>query len=341
MSARAWPWRGRLAPDACMTAWLTMALTVLVAGCHGSSVLAAEAYPSRAIRLLVGFPPGGAVDITARTIAAPVSERLRQQVVVDNRGGAHGNIAAETVARAAPDGYTLLLGTVSILAINPAIYKKLPFDSIKDFAPITTLVSVSNVVVAHPSLGVSTMKELIELARSKRGVLTYASSGLGSPGHLAAELMKTLAKIDMLHVPYKGGGPAMIDLLAGQVHTMFATVPTAVPHVRSGKLRALAVTNARRTDALPGVPTMSEATGFSYEANNWYGVVSTAGTPRPIVNRLNAEFHAALKIPAVRERLAAQGLEPSLSTPEEFSAQLKNEMVKWSKVARDAGATVE
>lgn len=298
-------------------------------------------YPSRPIRLLVPFPPGGAVDITARTVAAPTAERLKQQIVVDNRGGAHGNIAAETVARAAPDGYTLLLGTVSILAINPAIYRKLPYDSIRDFAPVSKLVSVSNVVVAHPSLGVSTMKELIELARKKPGALTYASSGLGSPGHLTAELTKTVAGIDLLHVPYKGGGPAMTDLLAGQVHTMFATVPTASPHIRSGKLRALAVTNPRRTSALPDVPTMSEATGLALDADNWYGVVAPAGTPRPIINKLNTEFHAALKVAAVRERLAAQGLEVAPSTPEEFSAGLKQELQKWAKVAKTSGARVD
>ena len=330
---------GRTSSSVVLGLWAACSFTTLTTA--SASAAAADTWPARPIRLLVGFPPGGAVDLTARALAAPVSERIKQQIVVDNRGGAHGNIAAETAARAAPDGYTLLLGTISILAINPAIYKQVPFDPLKDFAPITKLVSVSNVVVAHPSVGVSTMKELIEVARKKPGALTYASSGLGSPGHLAAELMKTLARIEMLHVPYKGGGPAMTDLLAGQVNTMFATVPTAAPHIRSGKLKALAVTNAKRSGALPDVPTMNEATGLSFEADNWYGVVAPARTPRPIIDRLNTEFHAALKLAPVRDRLASQGLEPAPNTPEAFNAELRREIAKWAKVARDSGARVE
>jgi tripartite-type tricarboxylate transporter receptor subunit TctC len=246
------------------------------------------------------------------------------------------------VARATPDGHTLLLGTISILAINPALYKNLPFDSMTDFAPISILVSVSNIVVAHPSTGVSTMKELIALARAKPGMLTYATSGTGSPGHLAGELLKTLAKINMTHVPYKGGGPAMSDLLGGQVNTMFATVSTAVPHLKSGKLKGLAVTSGRRAAALPDVPTIAEATGYrSYEANNWYGLLAPAKTPPVIVDKLNAEIHAALKQTVVREKLLAQGLETSPSTPAEFSTYLKNEITKWAKVVKEANARVD
>jgi len=303
---------------------------------------AAQEYPTRPIRWVVGFPPGGATDLTARVLAPHAAEQLRQQIIIDNRGGAHGNISADIVAKSAPDGHTLLLGTISILAINPALYPKLPFDSLRDFAPVSILVSLSNVIVAHPSLNVGSVRELITLAQSRPGRITYATSGAGSPGHLAGELLKTLAKIDLTHVPYKGGGPAITDLLSGQVNTMFATVPTAVPHVRAGKLRALGVTTAKRSIALPEVPTIAEATGFTaYEANNWYGVLVPAGTSRAIIERLNREFHAALKVPAARDRLLSQGLEPAPSTPEQFTVYLKTEMIKWGKVARDAGAKVE
>ncbi|MFO0517307.1 MAG: tripartite tricarboxylate transporter substrate binding protein [Betaproteobacteria bacterium] len=307
-----------------------------------ATTAAADTYPDKPVRLMVGFPPGGAVDVTARALAGPLGERLMQQVVVDNRGGAHGNIAAETVARATPDGHTLLLGTISILAINPALYKNIAFDSLRDFAPITTLVGVSNIVVAHPSLGVNTMNELIGLARAKPGFVTFATSGTGSPGHLAGELLKTLANINMLHVPYKGGGPAMSDLLGGQVNTMFATVSTAVPHIKSGKLRALAVTSGRRAAVLPEVPTIAEATPYrGYEANNWYGMVAPAKTPQRIIDRLNRDLHAVLARSEVRERLLGQGLEAMPSTPAEFSVYLKRELGKWAKVVKDANARVE
>lgn len=304
--------------------------------------LAQQPYPSKPIRLLVGFPPGGATDVTARLVAPRVADSLRQQIVVDNRGGAHGNIASELVARAEPDGHTLLLGTISMLAINPGLYKKLPFDPVGDFAPITILVSLSNVVVIHPSVAANSINDLIALAKAKPGFLSYATSGAGSPGHLAGEVLKTLARIDMTHIPYKGGAPAINDLLGGQVHIMIATVPTAVPHVKSGRVKALAVTTKKRSVGLPDVPTIAEATGFaSYEANNWYGVLAPARTPRHIVDKLNTEFISALKQPDVREKLLVQGLEPTYTTPEEFSAYLKAEIVKWSRVARNAGAKVE
>jgi len=319
---------------------ITALLLMFTAGLAQAATI--DPYPTKPVRLMVGFPPGGAVDVTARTLAAPLGERLKQQVVVDNRGGAHGNIAAETVARATPDGHTLLLGTISILAINPALYKNIPFDSMRDFAPISILVGVSNIVVAHPSLGVNTMSELIALARTKPGALTFATSGTGSPGHLAGELLKTLAGINMLHVPYKGGGPAMSDLLGGQVNTMFATVSTAVPHIKSGKLRALAVTSGRRAAALPEVPTIAEATPYrGYEANNWYGMVAPAKTPTHIITQLNGELHAALARTEVRERLLSQGLEAQPSTPAEFSVYLQREIGKWAKVVKDANARVE
>jgi len=316
---------------------------VALAAALASAMAFAQAeYPTRPIRWVVGFPPGGSNDVTARLLAPLLSARLGQQVVIDNRAGAHGNIATEIVARAAPDGYTLLFATISVLAINPALYSKLPFDPIRDFAPITTLVSLSNVIVAHPTVPAATLKELIALAKAKPGTLTYATSGAGSPGHLAGELLKTFAGIDMIHVPYKGGGPAMSDLLAGQVNLMIATAPTAVLHVRSGRITALAVTTRKRSVAMPTVPTIAEAAGLAgYELNNWYGVVAPARTPPAIITRLNREYLAALALPDVREKLLSQGLEPLPSTPEEFRAYLKDEIVKWTKVVRDSGAKVE
>ena len=306
------------------------------------AAIAQDTYPSKPIRVLVGFPPGGATDVTARILAPRLSDSLGQQFVIDNRAGAHGNIASEIVANAAPDGHTLLLGTISMLAINPGLYQKLPFDPVKDFTPITILVSLSNVFVIHPAVAAASITDLIQLAKAKPGYLTYATSGAGSPGHLAGELLKTMAKIDMIHIPYKGGAPAITDLLGGQVHIMIATVPTAVPHIKSGRVKALAVTTARRSVALPDVPTIAEATGFkNYESNNWYGLLAPAKTPRQIINKLNSELGAALKLPDVREKLLAQGLEPTPTTPEEFAVYLKNEIVKWSKIARDSGAKVE
>ena len=306
------------------------------------AAIAQDTYPNKPIRVLVGFPPGGATDVTARILAPRLSDSLGQQFVIDNRAGAHGNIASEIVARAAPDGHTLLLGTISMLAINPGLYQKLPFDPVKDFTPITILVSLSNVFVIHPAVAAASITDLIQLAKAKPGYLTYATSGAGSPGHLAGELLKTMAKIDMIHIPYKGGAPAITDLLGGQVHIMIATVPTAVPHIKSGRVKALAVTTARRSVALPDVPTIAEATGFkNYESNNWYGLLAPAKTPRQIINKLNSELGAALKLPDVREKLLAQGLEPTPTTPEEFAVYLKNEIVKWSKIARDSGAKVE
>ena len=306
------------------------------------AAIAQDTYPNKPIRVLVGFPPGGATDVTARILAPRLSDSLGQQFVIDNRAGAHGNIASEIVAKAAPDGHTLLLGTISMLAINPGLYQKLPFDPVKDFTPITILVSLSNVFVIHPAVAAASITDLIQLAKAKPGYLTYATSGAGSPGHLAGELLKTMAKIDMIHIPYKGGAPAITDLLGGQVHIMIATVPTAVPHIKSGRVKALAVTTARRSVALPDVPTIAEATGFkNYESNNWYGLLAPAKTSRQIINKLNSELGAALKLPDVREKLLAQGLEPTPTTPEEFAVYLKNEIVKWSKIARDSGAKVE
>jgi tripartite-type tricarboxylate transporter receptor subunit TctC len=325
-----------------MPAFPPLRAAALAAACLCTPPVHAQAFPTKPIRWVVGFPAGGATDVTARILLPAASEKLGQQIVVDNRGGAHGNIASEIVAKAAPDGHTLLLGTISTLAINPGLYTKLPFDTARDFAPVTTLVSLSNVIAAHPSLGVSDLKGFIAAAKAKPGQITFATSGAGSPGHLAGELLKRMAGIDITHVPYKGGAPAINDTLAGQVNAMFATVPTAVPHIRAGKLRAIAVTTTKRSVALPDTPTVAEAGGFKgYEASNWYALLVPAKTPSPVVARLNAVFVESLQIPENRDRLLNQGLEPWPSTPEAFGTYLRAEIPKWSKIARESGAKVE
>ena len=324
-----------------------VAAAALLAAAVAQAALAQQTYPTKAIRMVLGFPPGGSADLTARVVAPPAAESLRQQIIVDNRGGAHGAIAAELVARAEPDGYTLLLGTFSQLAVNPGLYAKPPYDPARDFATITVLASLMNVLAVHPSVPAASVTELIQLARAKPGYLTYASSGQGSPGHLMGEVFKTLANIDLRHIPYKGGGPAMNDLLGGQVHMMMASVPTAVPHVKAGRIRALAVSSNKRSIGLPEVPTIAEASGLTgYERNQWYvrdwfGIVAPAKTPRAVVDTLHAAFVGALKRSDVHERLLAAGLEPSASSPEEFRAYLASETAKWSKVARSAGVKLE
>jgi tripartite-type tricarboxylate transporter receptor subunit TctC len=320
----------------------TRGLLLLTAALLSAPAAGADAYPSKPIRYLVGFSAGGATDVLARAMSPRLSERFGQQVVVDNRPGANGNLAADIVAKAPADGYTLLLGTIGILAINPSLYQKLPFDPLRDFAPVCQLVSLSNVVVAHPALPVNSMKELIALAQARPGQLTYATSGSGGTGHLAGELFKTMAKVDLVHVPYKGGAPALIDVMSGQVQTFFATVPTALPQIKAGRIKALAVTTAKRSVALPQVPTVAEAAGLKgYEADNWYGLVVPGHTPKDIIARLHDEFVAVLKIPEVQERLLAQGLEPMPTAPEQFGAYIKSEIRKWARVVKDAHATLE
>jgi len=304
--------------------------------------MAADPYPTRPIRYVVGFVPGGATDILARAMQPRLSEKLGQQVVVDNRPGANGNVAAEIVARSPADGHTILLATIGVLSINPSLYRKLAFDALKDFAPVAQLVSLSNVVVANPSLQATGIRDLIALARARPGQITYATSGSGGTGHLAGELFKTMAGVDIIHVPYKGGAPALVDVVSGQVNTFFATVPTALPQIKAGRIRALAVTTARRSVALPDVPTIEESAGLKgYEANNWYGLVVAAGTPAAIVRRLESDALTVLKLPEVQEKLLAQGLEPTPAGPEAFGAYIRSEHAKWAKVIKAAGAKVD
>ena len=292
-------------------------------------------YPTKPIRLLVGFAPGGGTDTTARAISQKLTAALGQQVVVDNRPGVSGNIAAEITANAPPDGYTVLLATIGALAINPSLLKKMPFDPIKDLAPVTRAADSTNILVVHPSVAAKSVKELIALAKSKP--LNCGSSGVGGAGHLALELFNLQAGTKMLHVPYKGGGPAIVDLLAGNINLIFATTASSIGHIKSGRIRALAVTTAKRSANVPELPTIAEAGLPGFEANNWNGIVVPAKTPRPIINRLNKEFTAALLLPDIKHFLFNQGLDAAPGTPEAFAAYIKSETAKWAKVIKAAG----
>lgn len=298
------------------------------------------AFPSKPIRLVVPYPPGGGSDTIVRPIAHSLSEALKQQVIVDNRGGANGNIGMELAAKAPPDGHTVVFALNAQLAINPALYKKIAYDPIKDFEPITLLATGPYVLVVHPSLPARTLKELIALARTRPGQITYASSGNGSGGHLAIELLNGMAKVKMLHVPYKGGGPALVDLLAGNVQVLFSTWVAGKPHIDSGRIRALAVSTARR---LPGVdiPTVAEAGLPGYDAGAWYAFLAPAGTPKDIVARLNAEILRAANRPEIKKVLAQAALDPIGSTPEELGKFMKSELVKWAKVVKEANVQVD
>lgn len=296
-------------------------------------------YPERPIRLLVGFAPGGGTDTTARAIGQRLSIALGQQVVVDNRPGAAGNIAADIVAKSPPDGYTLLMGTIAALAINPTLYGNLPFDPLRDFAPITQTVNSTNVLVVHPSLGAASTKALITLAKQSPGKVLYGSSGVGGAGHLAGELFALLAGISITHVPYKGGGPAMVDLIAGQVQCVFATAVTAIPHIEAGRIRPLGVTTLKRAGMLPDIPTIAEQGLKGFDANNWYGLLAPARTPRSVIDKLNAAVVAILREPELTRHLYRQGLDPAPTTPDEFAAYMRAEAAKWARIVRNAGAS--
>ncbi len=301
----------------------------------------AQHYPSRPIRLLVPSTPGGSVDTLARAIGTRLSERFNQQVVVDNRSGAGGVIAGELTAKAPPDGYTLLMGTVASLASNVSLHKKLPYDPVRDFAPVTLAATQNLMLVVNPSLPAKNVKELIALAKAKPGLITFASAGSGAGGHLSGELFKLLAGIDLLHIPYKGVAPALVDVISGQVSLTFPSLISAMPQVKSGKVRALAVTGAKRSQTVPDLPTMQEAGVPGYESATWYGVVAPSATPRDIVAKLNGEIVAILKQPELRDRLAADGADPWGSTSDEFSRHLKSEIAKWARVMKAAGIHAE
>ena len=310
-----------------------------VMACSGGAAVAAQSgYPERPIRMIVGFAPGGGTDTTARALTPKLSERLGQQIIVDNRPGAAGNIATEIITKAPADGYTILMGTIAALAINPTLYGNLPFNPLKDLAPVTQAVDSTNILVVHPTVAAKSVKELVALAKTKP--LNGGSSGVGGAGHLALELFNVSTGTKITHIPYKGGGPAMVDLLGGQINLIFATAASAIPHVNSGKIRGLAVTTSRRSK-LVDLPTVAEAGVPGFEANNWYGIVVPAKTPRPIIDRLNKEFVAVLNSPDVRDVLFKQGLDVHPSTPEEFGKYIQSETVKWAKVIKASGAKPE
>ena len=323
-----------------MKAVATVFIGILSAGILSmGTAFSAEPYPVRPIRMVVGFAPGGGTDLTARPVAQKLSELLGQQVIVDNRPGAAGNIATEQVAKAAPDGYTLLMGTIAALAINPSLYGNLRFDPETDLAPVIQVVDATNVLAVHPSVPASSVKELIALAREKS--LSAGSSGIGATGHLSIELFNLMAGVRLVHVPYKGGGPAMADLVGGQVNLIFATTASAIPHLKSGRIKGIAVTTAKRSALLPDLPTISESGLAGFDANNWYGLVVPAKTPRAIIEQLNAEVTKILNMPDVKTTLFNQGLDPAPGTPEQFGAYIRSERAKWAKVIKASGAKAE
>jgi len=298
------------------------------------------AYPAKSIRVIVGFPPGSGADITARVIGAKAGEALAQQVIVDNRPGAASNIAAELAAKAPADGYTLFIGTVAN-TINATLYPRLPFDFARDFVPVVLTTAAPNVLVVHTSVPAKSVKELIALAKSRPGQLNYASAGTGTAPHLSGELFNAMAGVRMVHIPYKGSPPAVTDLLAGEVALMFSPSSTVLPHVKSGRLRALAVTTAARLPSLPELPTVAESGLKGYETITWFGFVAPAKTPQAIVARLNAEIVKVLALPEVRNPFAIQGIEVIGGTPEQFASYIRDEITKWAKVIRLSGAKAD
>jgi len=320
-----------------------MRLRLLIVGAALAAATAAspaQDYPARPIRLILGFAPGGSTDLVARVVGQKMAEAWAQQVVVDNRPGANGMIGADLVAKANPDGYSLLLSSIGPMAINASLYK-MPYDIVADFAPISYTGNVTNLLVVHPSVAAANVKELIALAKAQPGKLTFGSSGTGGAPHMAVELFKILAKVNVVHVPYKGGGPAMADLVGGQISGSFASMPSSIPFVRAGKLRALAVTAPKRSPAEPQVPTISEAGIPGFAVLDWQGLFTTAKTPPAIVNKLNAEVVRILALPDVVEKLAVAGVEIQTSTPREWGDFVKSEIAKWGKVVKEAGIKVE
>jgi tripartite-type tricarboxylate transporter receptor subunit TctC len=312
---------------------LICAVALALAGAAG-----AQTYPTKPIRFIAPFAAGGALDTLTRTIAIRMQENWGQPVVVENRTGAGGNIGADLVAKAAPDGYTLVMGTIATHAINVSLYEKMPYDAVKDFAPVTLAASINNSLSVHPSVPAKNVPELVAYAKANPGKLTFGSAGSGTSQHLAGELFKTMAGVDMVHIPYKGGAPAMIDLLAGQISMTFGDIPTALPHIRAGKLRSIAVTAAKRSPLLPDVPTIAEQGLPGFDVSAWFGVFTTAGTPRPVVNQLNVEIVRILNLPDVREKLMGIGMEPVTNSPDEFAAFVRSEIAKWAQVVKASGA---
>ena len=306
-----------------------------------SSISAAQSYPTRPVRLVITYPPGGTTDFVGRPIAQKLSELIGQTVVVDNRGGAGGVLGTMIVAQAPPDGYTLLLGTSAGMVINPLLHKKLPYDPLRDFAPISRTNVNPQALVATAALPANSVKELIAYARAHPGKLNVASSGVGTPNHLGAEMLKHLAKIDIVHIAYKGGGPAMTDLIAGQVQLQFSSIPTVLAHVKAGRIKMLAIGSAKRSPALPDVPTIAEAGVPGYEYTTWYGIFAPRGTPSAAVARLNTAVTQAVSSPEVTQRLVPNGAEPSPSSPQELTRYMKEESERWAKTIKAANVRLD
>ena len=317
-----------------LTAWAIASITL-------PAIAVAQSYPIKSIRLIVPFPPGGSTDLTARVLGAKLGEAFNQQVIVENRPGASGMIGNELVARAAPDGYMLTMGTIGAMSVNVSLFKSVPYDSTRDFAPVTLTGNVENLLVVHPSVPVRNVKELVVLAASKPGLLIFASSGTGNAPHLAGELFKQLANVKMVHLPYNGGGPAVIDLMAGQVSLSFASMPSSLPFAKSGKLRAIAVGGAKRSPAAPEIPTVAESGLPGFEVTDWQGLLAPAKTPAAIIERLNRETIRILNEREVKQRLAAAGLQVVTNTPGQFGDFIRSEIDKWGKVIRSAGIKPE
>ena len=319
--------------------WIVLSLvTCALALGHGGAV--AQAYPAKPIRMILPFPPGGPTDITGRIIAQQLSEQLGQPVVPENRPGAAGNVGLELGAKAPPDGYAITL-TAPPLTISPSLYAKLNYDAVRDFAPVSLVAAIQNILVVHNSVPARSVKELIELARRNPGKLNFSSSGAGSTNHLATELLKSRFKLNMVHVPFKGSSPALVALMSGEVDLGTMAVPGAIPIVKADKVRALAVMSAVRVPALPQVPTMKESGVDDFVVPIWYGILAPAGTPRDVIARLNSEIHKALALEVIKQRLAANGVEPLVNSPEQFAAFIKSEIVRYAKVVKDAGIKVQ
>ncbi len=328
--------------DSRRRALTSLLATGLAAGAFGVvPATAQERYPERPVRLVVPYPPGGITDILARTIAKQVSAGWGEQMIVDNRAGASGNIGAASVARAAPDGYTILFGNASTHGINPSLFRNMQFDPVKDFEPVTMVASVSNVLLVAPEFPAKTLKDLIALAKSKPGELTFASNSTGSSNHLTGELLKTTAGIEMVHVPYKSSTQAVVDLIGGRISLMFDNMTTAMPYLKDGRLRALAVTSPKRLPLLPEVPTMAESGLPEVTVSPWWGIFAPAGTPGDIVQKLNRDVVAALNSKEVRDYLTQQSTDVVGNTPGEFAAQVRGETARWAEVVKASGAKAD